>query len=254
MFPTPSRLLAGALCGVVIFAGCNRGDNADIELPADTVQAGGQAALSDGEVMHAVLTAAEVGGATAAQGQAAAQHADVERFAQVLRADQAALQQAFAELAGRNDFAPAESEVSQELRAVAERVTERARGATGAAVDEAFLQGEIEFYQALVDAVDSRLLASVRSDELRGMLRDARPTWEAHLQRAVQLRSQLAYAPALTEPATRGATQSAATPPASAPPATPPPPVRDTTVRQDTTVRRDTLVRQDTLARGRIPR
>jgi putative membrane protein len=249
MVPNRSMLAVGALCCAVLLGGCRRGGDDDVAVPDDTLQAGAQVALSDGEVVQAVLVAAEVGGATAAQASATAQHADVERFAQVLRADQTALQQAFAELAGRGGVQPVESEVSQELRTVGERVSQRMQNLSGRAFDDAFLQGEIEFYQTLVDALDSRLLASARNDELRGMLRDARPTYEAHLQRAMQLRSLLAHAPEAQQQTGTGATMPGQTPPPAQgttppPPAQPPPPVRQDTLQ----VRRDTLqVRRDTL-------
>jgi putative membrane protein len=247
MFSTQIRTPCALLLGAALLLGC-RGNREDMEMPADTLQAGAHAALSDGEVVHAVLTATEIGAASASQARTAAEHVDVERFAQVLHADQTALQQAFTEVAQAAGVQTQENQVSQELRTVGQRLSERVQNLSGRAYDDAFLQGGIEFYQALLDAVDSRLLASARSDELRGTLRDARPTFEAHLQRALQLRSQLAYSPEAQQPGAAGAApppaaQPAAggqpptvqppaqgTPPVVEPPPPPRPPLRDTIV------------------------
>jgi putative membrane protein len=248
MLSTQIRTSCAVLLSAALLLGC-RGNREDTEMPADTLQAGAHAALSDGEVVHAVLTATEIGAANASQARTAAEHVDVERFAQVLYADQNALQQAFTEVAQAAGVQTQENQVSQELRTVGQRLTERVQNLSGRAFDDAFLQGGIEFYQALLDAIDSRLLASVRSDELRGTLRDARPTFEAHLQRALQLRSQLAYSPeAQQQPVAAGAAQPPAaqpaaggqpptvqppaqgTPPVVEPPPPPRPPLRDTIV------------------------
>jgi putative membrane protein len=237
MAATRTLFLIGALGGALVAAACGRGNDADDALLADTLRTGAADALTDGEVLHVVLSAADAGAATAERGRVAAQHVDVERFAEVVRADQASLRQAFADLGQRGGIAPAESELSRELRVVADRAGGRVGGLSGDAFDQAFLQGEIEFYQAFVDALDSRLLGSARNDELRGMLRDARPTYEAHLQRAIQLRSQLAHAPPPAAPASPPA-GGAAPRPAAPPPVTPPP---DTTPPDTMRVRRDTL-------------
>jgi predicted outer membrane protein len=221
--------LAGALLGAC------RGDRA-AEPPPEPPPAG-PAQLTDAQVVHALLAATELGQAAANRGQFAAQHVDVETFAHVVQADHAALNEAFGELAAALNLQPADNEVSQELR---QRANEAAASVTASApeqFDRAYVQAELDFYLTLVDAFDNRLLPATRNAELREYMRAAKPTLEAHLQRAAQLRAELERPAAAATPPPAAQTR----PPAPPPPDTAaPPPVRDTTAPPPP-VRRDTI-------------
>jgi putative membrane protein len=232
----PRRRLAKRLLGVLFVLGALgacRGDREPDAMPADTLQVGAQPMLSEAELLHALIVGSEAGTAYADRGTAAAEHVDVETFAQVVRADHAALRENYAELANRSGVSPTDNAVSRDLRAASQRGSERLDGLAGPAFDEAFLQSTIEFYQVLLDAIDSRLLASAREQQLRTTLRNARPTYEAHLQRALQLRAERRAARDREAAAPPPQPRPAPPPTTPAPPTPPPPPdtlpvVRDT--------------------------
>jgi putative membrane protein len=230
---------------------CRNGERDARPEAADTLLAGGLPALTDGEVLHALLAATTLGSETAARGQRAAEHVDVETFAQVLNADHAALRQAFTDAGRQAQIEPANNEVSRRLRNIHDRAASRLATAQGPAFDAAFIQAGAEFYQALVEETESRLLPSTRDAQLRELLRRARPTFEAHLQRALQLHAQLAAhadeAPAADRATATPPRQPAPLPPAEtrAPPVTTPTPPATDPIPPATpptdTLRRDTI-------------
>jgi putative membrane protein len=243
------------LATCVALLGACRGEPPAAEAPAaDTLRTGEHAALSDAEVLHALIAATEIGAATAARALEQAQHIDVEMYSHVVRADHSALQREFASLAANLGLQPAENEVSRHLQIEGTQALARIDNVEPEAFDRAFVDAEIQFYQTFVDTYDARLMPSARQPQLRDVMRAAKPTFEAHLQRAAQLRAQLAgvqpgetapgTAPQPGQPQPPAAAQAGQAPPAAPQPApqqpAPPPAPPDTTPRPvppDTTPR-----------------
>jgi putative membrane protein len=68
----------------------------------------------------------------------------------------------------------------------------RLRGLTGAEFDHAFLQHEVAFHQAVIDAVTSTLLPAIQNAELKTLVTQVAPAFEAHMIAARNLDSKLA--------------------------------------------------------------
>jgi putative membrane protein len=219
-----TKLLVIGLLGTLL--GACRGDRAAERVAAiDTLRVGQHAVLSDAQVFHTLIAATEIGASAAGRAQQQSEHVDVEIFAQVLHADHTALQRAIAELASHLGVEPEANEVSQELQAQGNQMISRIESAEGLEFDRGFVQGSIEFYQSLIEAYDNRLLPSARDEQLREVMRAAKPTLEAHLQRAAQLRAELETVQ--PEPAVQPEPPAVQPPPAQPPagqPAQPPQP------------------------------
>jgi putative membrane protein len=65
------------------------------------------------------------------------------------------------------------------------------RGQKGAAFDRAFLDHEIAFHQAVIDAVTETLLPAIRNDELKAFVEKVAPAFVGHLEQAKALRKKL---------------------------------------------------------------
>jgi putative membrane protein len=61
----------------------------------------------------------------------------------------------------------------------------------GIAFDRAYLDREIGYHQAVLDALDGLLIPTSSNAELKKLLVDVRPAIAAHLAHATQLRSSL---------------------------------------------------------------
>ena len=68
----------------------------------------------------------------------------------------------------------------------------RLRSLHGAAFDQAFLQHEAAFHKAVIDAVTSTLLPAVQNAELKALVVQVAPAFEAHMIAARNLEKKLA--------------------------------------------------------------
>ncbi len=65
------------------------------------------------------------------------------------------------------------------------------QGLKGAAFDRAFLDHEIAFHQAVIDAVTTTLLPAIRNAELKALVEKVAPAFVGHLEMAKNLRARL---------------------------------------------------------------
>ena len=68
----------------------------------------------------------------------------------------------------------------------------RLRGLSGPAFDQAFLQHEAAFHKAVIDAVTSTLLPAIQNAELKTLVVQVAPAFEAHMIAAQNLEKKLA--------------------------------------------------------------
>ena len=61
----------------------------------------------------------------------------------------------------------------------------------GAAFDRAYLDHEIAYHQAVLDAIDKVLVPTTENAELKKLLIDVRPAVATHLEHAKHVRSEL---------------------------------------------------------------
>jgi putative membrane protein len=61
----------------------------------------------------------------------------------------------------------------------------------GTAFDKAFLDHEIAFHQAVIDAVNTTLMPAIQNDELKAFVKSVAPAFAGHLAGAKHLREQM---------------------------------------------------------------
>ena len=67
----------------------------------------------------------------------------------------------------------------------------RLRSLKGAAFDRAFLQQEIDFHNAVIDAVTKTLLPAIQNAQLKDLVTKVAPAFVAHRDRAQNLLDHL---------------------------------------------------------------
>jgi putative membrane protein len=156
---------------------------------------GGQGAapsLSDAEIAHVAVTAnaidVEIGklALEGASGEAA------RAFARTMITDHTAVNERAGALAKRLGVTPADNAVSRSLQEGAAQAKAQLAGARGAAFDRAYVEREVAYHQAVLEALDGVLIPGARNAELRALLREVRPAIAAHLEHARSLRGSLA--------------------------------------------------------------
>lgn len=89
---------------------------------------------------------------------------------------------------------PETSPLAVQLQGQAQRTLTRLNQANGADFDLAYLDAQVQGHQEALDTLRQKLLPSATSPALTEYLKELQPRIEQHLQRATQLRDQLASA------------------------------------------------------------
>lgn len=148
-------------------------------------------ALTDPQVAHVAVTANTIDIEMGRMAESRASAAEVRQFATTMITDHTAVNEQAAALAGRLGVTPEDNEVSEALQADATAARGRLETLQGGAFDRAYIDREVAFHQAVLDALDGTLIPAATNAELRGLLEDVRPAIAAHLEHARSLQSTL---------------------------------------------------------------
>ena len=153
--------------------------------------------LTDPEVAHVAVTANSIDIEAAKLVPSHTTNAAVRQFATTMITDHSAVNAQAAALATKLGVTPKDNAVSQSLLSGAAQARTALETLHGAAFDRAYMDREVAYHQAVLDAIDHLLIPTTENAELRKLLVDVRPAVATHLEHAKQLRSKLA-APART--------------------------------------------------------
>lgn len=147
--------------------------------------------LTDPEVAHVAVTANTIDIELARVAQSRTANGEVRRFAATMITDHSAVNDQAAALARRLGVTPADNAVSRSLQSGAREARAHLDSLRGPAFDRAYMDREIAYHQAVLDALDTVLIPTTENAELKKLLEDVRPAVAAHLEHARQLRSRL---------------------------------------------------------------
>jgi putative membrane protein len=150
--------------------------------------------LSDPQVAHVAVTANAIDIDLAKYAQTRTRNKEVADFAATMIRDHSAVNKQAAALAQKLNVTPADNAVSQSLQAGAREARTKLQAVKGSAFDGAYVEREIGYHQAVLDAIDQVLVPTTDNAELKKLLTDVRPAVAAHLEHAKQLRTTLASA------------------------------------------------------------
>ena len=126
---------------------------------------------------------AELGDLAVARGSSA----EIREFGKTMSRDHRAVNAQAAALVQRLGVEPEESDISRSLRSDADAFRAELERKTGAEFDRSYIEHEVAFHQAVIDAVDEVLLPNARNAELKQTIANVRPALVAHLEHARQL-------------------------------------------------------------------
>ena len=81
---------------------------------------------------------------------------------------------------------------SKSLKQGGEDNLKNLRSLKGAAFDKAYIDHEVAYHQAVLDAVDKTLIPGAKNEELKALLVKVRPAFVAHLEHAKMVQKSLA--------------------------------------------------------------
>jgi putative membrane protein len=156
--------------------------------PARTNAQGG-GAPPDPQIVGIVEAADQIDINYAKLAMSKAKDKQVKDFAQQMITDHSAVQKAVRDLAAKLNVTPADSETSNALKTQAQQTTQKLRGLKGKEFEKAYIDNEVAYHKAVINATKTVLIPSAQNAELKAALQGAEPLFEGHLQHAEHVQS-----------------------------------------------------------------
>jgi len=149
----------------------------------------GAGAPSDPQIVGIVVAADQIDIDYAKLAMSKTKNKQVTDFAQQMITDHSSVSKAVTGLAGKLSLSPEDSETSNSLKAQAQQMTQTLQGLKGKAFEKAYIDNEVSYHQAVVNATKTVLVPSAQNAELKSALQGAVPLFEGHLQHAQRVQS-----------------------------------------------------------------
>ncbi|MFW6089308.1 MAG: DUF4142 domain-containing protein [Gemmatimonadota bacterium] len=115
----------------------------------------------------------------------------VRAFANQMIESHTAINEAAGELVTELGVTPEASEVSRSIHDAQEAARERLDDLSGREFDRAYIDNEVTYHEAVIEAVDEVLIPSAQNEQLEQTLIDARPAFVSHLEQARSIQEEL---------------------------------------------------------------
>ena len=159
-------------------------------LPTGTkAQSGG--APTDPQIVGIVTAADHIDVDYAKLAMSKTKNKQIRDFAQQMLTDHSAVSQSVLGIAAKLNVTPADSDTSNSLKAQAQQMTQKLQGLKGKEFEKAYIDNEVAYHQAVVNATKTVLIPSAQNAELKSALQGAVPLFEGHLQHAQRVQSSI---------------------------------------------------------------
>jgi putative membrane protein len=117
--------------------------------------------------------------------------AQVKAFARQMITDHSAVNAAAVKLVTKLHVTPEANATSKQLTDGGVANRKKLTPLHGAAFDKAYIDNEVAYHQAVLDAIDKTLIPNAKNAELKALLEQTRPAIAAHLDHAKQIQASL---------------------------------------------------------------
>ena len=148
-------------------------------------------AINDAQIAHIVVTANQVDIDAGKLAASMGSNPEVKKFGQQMVTDHTGVNKQAGDLAAKLKVTPADNPTSQSLKAGGEKNVANLKGLKGGEFDKAYIDHEVAYHQAVLDAVDKTLIPGASNAELKALLVKVRPAFVAHLEHAKKIQSTL---------------------------------------------------------------
>jgi putative membrane protein len=155
------------------------------------VSAFAQTGPTDPQIAGIVVTANKIDVDAGKLAKSRTKNKEVSQFAQQMITDHTAVNQQAGALAKKLHVKPADSDTSKSLKAGAADNVKNLKGLKGAAFDKAYVDHEVAYHQAVLDAIDKVLIPNAKNAELKDLIVKVRPAIAAHLDHAKMVQGDL---------------------------------------------------------------
>jgi putative membrane protein len=157
-------------------------------LPVASASAQG---VTDPQIASIVVTANQVDIDAGKLAKSMGSNADVKKFADQMITDHTGVNKSAVDLVTKLKVTPEDNPTSQSLKAGGDKNLANLKTLKGAAFDKAYIDNEVAYHQAVLDAVDKTLIPGATNAELKALLVKVRPAFVAHLEHAKHVQAGL---------------------------------------------------------------
>jgi len=147
--------------------------------------------LSDPEVASVAVVANQIDIGYAQIAKTKSKDAEVLKFAETMINDHNAVLEKAGALVKKLGVTPKDNDVSKKLLADAKKTREVLESKSGDAFNKAYVDNEVAYHKAVIDAVEGLLIPETDNSELKSLLQDVLPALKAHLGHAEMLQKNL---------------------------------------------------------------
>jgi putative membrane protein len=147
--------------------------------------------LTDPEIASVAVTANQIDIDYAKIAAKKSKNAQVIEFAKTMEKDHGAVINQAVALVKKLGVTPKDNATSQSLNAQAVKTRKLLNSKSGKAFDKAYVDNEVAYHTAVINAVENVLIPAATNKELHDLLQSAVPLFKAHLEHAKMLQKSL---------------------------------------------------------------
>lgn len=147
--------------------------------------------INDAQIAAIVVTANQVDIDAGKLAASQSTNADVKSFGEQMVSAHTGVNKSATELVTKLKVTPEDNPTSQQLKSGGDDNVAKLKGLKGAAFDRAYVDHEVAYHQAVLDALDKTLIPNAKNAELKALLVKVRPAFVAHLEHAKHIQSTL---------------------------------------------------------------
>lgn len=147
--------------------------------------------LNDAEIAKVAVVANQIDVDYAHLAMDSSKNPEVREFANTMIADHNAIIKQAVALVTKLGVVPQDNDMSKSLLKQAKETTKKLKAAKGKAFDKAYIDNEVAYHKAVIDAVKTVLIPQSQNAELKALLETALPILETHLGHAKMAQSKI---------------------------------------------------------------
>ena len=149
------------------------------------------AAPNDAQIAGIVVTANTVDIDAGKLAQKMSRNKEVKQFGKQMVTDHSGVNKQATALVTKLKVKPEDSDTSKSLKDGGAANISKLKGLKGAEFDKAYVDNEVTYHQAVIDALDKTLIPNAKNAELKNLLEKVKPAFVAHLEHAKQIQTSL---------------------------------------------------------------
>lgn len=149
------------------------------------------AKLTDPEIASVAVTANQIDIGYGKIALKQSKNADVLKFARNMIADHSAVIKQAVALAKKLGVTPKDNALTQQLLDGSKKTTASLKAKKGNAFDKAYIDNEVAYHEAVISAVNNKLIPETTNGELKALLQKVAPVLNQHLEHAKMVQAEL---------------------------------------------------------------